>query len=116
MASKGYVNALLNPLADEIKKVLGPIFDHVLDTNRIGSATKAANFQWFKVSGTTSSNANEEFSILHGMESAPTWFLPVIDLVSTGTSFVPLTVTNVDSKRIYLTSPSTGASFVAFVE
>jgi hypothetical protein len=96
---------LLNPLATEIKKVLQPVFDHVIESNRLGSGTKAANFSWYKVSGTTDPVANTEFSILHGLESAPTWLIPVMDLVSTGTTLVSLTVTRVDS-----------VAFVAFVE
>lgn len=117
MASKGYVQALLNPLDAAVKKVLGPVFDHVLDTNKLGSATKAANFSWFRVTGTTPATALQEFSIEHGLDVVPTWVIPVLDLGTVNAQTVPLSVSRVpDSRRIYLVSSSTSATFTVFVE
>ena len=117
MASKGYVIALLNQLESSVKKALQPAFDHVLTDFILGTATKAANFRWVKVTGTTSSNANTEFNILHGLGTAPTWIVPALDLSQVNSQIVPLTVSRApDESRIYLTSSSTGAAFTAWVE
>ena len=117
MASKGYVAAILNQLPSEQKKALQPAFDHVLDTLVLGSATKAANFQWVKVTGTTDATANTEFSIAHGLGVVPKWVIPVLDLGSVGSQLVPLAVSRApDEMRIYLTSGSTSAAFTAMVE
>ena len=117
MASKGYIAAILNQLEANIKKALQPAFDHVLDDFIIGSATKAANFRWVKVSSTTHADANTEFSIAHGLGTTPTWIVPVLRLDQVNTQLVPITVSRApDEQRIYLKSASTGVPFTALVE
>lgn len=117
MSSKGYVATLLNPLPAEQKRVLQPAFDHVLDEAILGTATKAANFRWVKVTATTPSTAATEFSIEHGLGTVPTWLVPALDLNSVNSHLIPLTVSRApDARRVYLTSSSTSAAFTAFLE
>ena len=117
MASKGFINALLNGLPGEVRKVLNPAFEHVMDTWRLGTADKAANAAWYRFSLTTSSAAGTEFSIEHGLNQIPTLLIPVLPLDSTGVSMVPLTVSRAaDGRRVYLTSTSTSAERTVFLE
>lgn len=92
-------------------------FEYVTRELALGDNTKAENFSWFRVSGTTHATANTEFSVAHGMDHAPSKLIPVMQLDSSGGALVPLTVTRVsDARRIYLKSSSTGAAFVAYLE
>lgn len=117
MSSKGFVATLLNPLPADEKKVLVPAFDHVMDDAILGTATKAANFRWVRVTGTTPSVAFTEFSIAHGLGVAPTWIIPALDLSVINSQLVPLYVTRVpDAQRVYLGSSFTDAGFTVFLE
>lgn len=117
MASKGYITSLLNQLDAAIRKALQPAFDHALDDFILGTATKAANFRWAKVSSTTHADANTEFSVLHGIGTIPTWIIPVLDLNNLNSQIVPLTVSRApDAQRLYLKSSSTSAAFTVMVE
>ena len=114
---RGYVSTLLNSLPAEIKPPLQAIFDYLQDNWRLGSRVRATNAQWYRVTGTTSSNAGTEFSIVHGLDSPPTWLIPIVDLTAVGSQLVPLTVSKApDASRVYLTSSSTGATFTAYLE
>lgn len=77
---------------------------------------KATNHRGhFQVSTTATSTG--EFSIAHGIGTAPTLAIPVLDLGQPGSQIVPVEVTKAaDSQRIYLRSGSTGARFVLLVE
>jgi len=115
--AKGYVATLLNALDPDIKKVLIPVFDYVQDNWRLGDGDKAANALWYRVSSTTHTTANTEFSIPHGLGVAPTTLIPVLDLTTPNAQLVPLTVSRTpDAQRVYLKSSSTGAYFVAYLE
>lgn len=117
MSSKGYVASILNQLPSDTKKALQPAFDHVIEDAILGSATKAANFRWVKLSSTTAANANEEFSIRHDLGTVPTWIIPVLDLSAVGSQLVPLTVSRApDETRLYLKSTSTSAVLTVMVE
>lgn len=117
MAAPGYLLTLLNALPSDIKKVLVPAFDYVTGTWRLGDGTKATNALWYRVSATTSSNANTEFSVAHGLDSAPTKLIPIVDLTVVGAQLVPLSVSRApDDKRVYLTSSSTGAAITFYLE
>lgn len=117
MANKGYVDALLNSLEPALKQALKPAFEHVLTWAALGDQTKATNFGWYRLSSTTAATAGEEFSVLHGLDVAPSKLIPVLDLTAVGSQLVPLTVSRApDSKRVYLTSASTSAVFLAYVE
>lgn len=77
---------------------------------------KAGNNLLYYIDGTTSSNANTEFSVAHGMETTPSVLIPVAKLNQVNAQIVPLTVSRAaDSKRVYLTSSSTSAAFTVLV-
>ena len=120
MASKGYLESLLNALPDDVK---GPVMQAVreLATNlTIGlpdTTKKATNFRWTRFDAVTSSVANTEFSIHHGVGSLPLVCWPVMFLDSSGGQSVRLKVTKpADAQRIYLSSPDTGASVSILAE
>lgn len=118
MASLGYIKSLLNTLPSEVRKALEPAFQHILvDGYSLGGARKATNFSWFAFESTTAATANEEFSILHGLNQIPSQIIPVLDLATVGSQIVPLQVSKApDAHRIYLKSTSTGAPFKVYIE
>ena len=120
MASKGFVSALLNTLDAPLKRVLAPVFEHVLDNLRFGlrgDTERAENFQLYRFDATTNSTANQEFSITHGLGQSPYLLLQVLPLDSSGGQLVPLKVTRAaDNNRIYLASASTAAAISVAVE
>ena len=77
---------------------------------------KATNFRSHFLVSTTAASTGE-FSIRHGLATAPTMAIQVIDLGQPNAQMVPLHVTRAaDSQRIYLKSGSTGALFSLLVE
>ncbi len=117
MAAFGNIDRILNALDASIRPTLSAAFEYLCREIAIGDNTKAENFSWYRVSGTTHATANTEFSIAHGMDHAPSKLIPIVQLDSTGGALVPLVVSRIsDSKRIYLKSSSTGAAFVAYLE
>lgn len=122
MADIGFVKGQLNGITDAAtKRVLGSIFEHILGNLRFGEPdhqTRAENFQSYFLQSTTASDTSE-FSIAHGLNTAPKLALPVIDLQAPGAKLPALEVSRAaDSKRIYLKAAagSTGAPFVLLVE
>jgi hypothetical protein len=117
VAALGYLDTILNALDATIRVPIKSAFEYVTRELALGDNTKAENFSWYRVTGTTHATANTEFSILHGMDHAPSKLIPVVQLDAAGGQLVPLTVSRVsDSKRVYLKSSSTGAAFIAFLE
>lgn len=117
MAAPGYVAQLLNSLDPEIRTVLTSVFDYVMREYSLGANTKAENFSWFRVEGTTHATANTEFSVNHGMDHAPSKLVPIIPLDTVNATLPQLTVTRAaDARRIYLKSDSTSAFFQAYLE
>lgn len=113
MATKGFVDAILNNLDDKVKRILVPAFEYVLDTIRFGHpdpGTRAENFSIFWFTVTTPSTGGTEFSIHHGLNVTPQLLIPVLPLDVVGAQIVPLQVTRAaDGQRVYLSSPSTSA-------
>ena len=120
MASIGYVRGLLGGITADLSRTFTLIFEHVLGNLRTGlpgHQKRAENFAWVQVDGTTATVANTEFSIQHGIETAPRVAFPCLDLTSANAQLVPLTVTRAaDASRVYLKSSSTSAAFTLFVE
>lgn len=117
MASRGYVQTLINRLPADQRVVMEAIFDEVMRQNRIGDSDKAQNFAWFATESTTHATANTEFSVLHGMESPPTRFIPSLRVDVAGSQMVPLTVSRIaDARRAYFKSSSTSAVFQGHFE
>ena len=120
MADRGYVRANLGAFEGAQKVGLQTIFDYLLKNWRVGlpGHQKAAeNLAWVQVDGVTSSVANTEVAIVHGLGAAPRVAFPCVDLGTVGAQMVPLTVTRAsDASRIYVSSSSTSAAFTLFVE
>lgn len=117
MAAFGYVQTFLNALEAAVRVPVTNAFEYTLRELSLGTSAKADNFNWYKVSGTTHATPNTEFSVLHGMDHAPTKLIPVLKLDSTGGSLAALTVSRAaDNKRIYLKCASTSVSFIGYLE
>ena len=120
MATPGYVDVLLNSLDAPLKVAFKQVFDYVLRNLRFGPVVHQArteNFQAYYLTGTTPADANQEFSIAHGLGRVPYVLMPVASLDSVGQALVPLTVSRAaDANRIYLTSSSTSAAIAVLVE
>jgi len=117
MATKAYVEQLVNALPVELRYPLRSAFWYLMDNWRIGAGTRAENAQWYPVTSTTASVANQEFTIAHGLGAAPKWLIPLVDVTAVGASLVPLQVSRAaDSERVYLKSSSTSAVFRCVLE
>lgn len=120
MADIGAVRGYLGGLPTEMKLALTNVFTYTLKNIRVGlpgHQKPAENLSWLQLDGTTSTTANQEFSIAHGMQAAPRVAFPCLDLTSSGTQLVALTTTRpADSRRVYFKSAVTNAAFTIFVE
>lgn len=120
MSVTGYVESLFGGLPADLKKVLTETFRYVLPNGRFGPMShqaKAENFNAVYVSSTTSSTANTEFSIVHGLGRAPYLVVPVLPLDAVGGAVVRLQVTRAaDAVRVYLRSPDTSAVIALYLE
>lgn len=121
MADLGYCKTLIRGVPDErTRSVLDQVVTHILGNIRFGvpeHQTRATNLQAYWVSGTTPSVADQEFSIAHGLGTAPHWAVQVVDLSQPGAKSVRLEVTKAaDARRIYLNSPETDAPVTLLVE
>ena len=118
MADIGYVKADLGSFEGAQKNSLNNILTYVLNNLSFAKLDRgrATNAQMYYISGTTSSNASVEFSIAHGLTSAPSYLIPVMSLDEVGAQMVPLQVSRAaDDKRVYLKSSSTGAAITVMV-
>lgn len=118
MADIGAVKTELAAFDGAQKAGLLSAFTYVLGNLSISASDrgKAGNHLLYYVDGTTSSNANTEFSVAHGMENTPSVLIPVARLNDVNAQIVPLTVSRAaDGKRVYLKSSSTSAAFTVLV-
>ena len=113
MSAKGYIEQLINGWPDDGERsILSQAFEYVMRDGRVGDDNKAENFAWFQVESTTASASGTEFSVVHGMETIPSRFIPSLKLDTVGDQLVPLRVSRIaDAKRAYFTSSSTSAVF-----
>jgi hypothetical protein len=117
MAVTGYVNAIINGLAVELRQPFTAIFDYVMREYSLGEGIKAENFSWYRIEGTTHATPNTEFTVAHGMDHAPSKLIPIVALDVVNSALVPLTVSRVsDIRRIYLKSSVASATFAAYLE
>lgn len=120
MASKGYVDSLINGLDATLRNVFSQVFTHTLDTYQIGGIShqeKALNFRWVRLDSTTASVSGEEFTIPHGAGQLPLYLIPLMPLDSSGVWMPRLKVTRpADASRIYLSSPDTNVQFTVLME
>lgn len=119
MANIGYVEATLGPLKPEQKAPIKQAFEYVLDNLSFGAVehqTRATNFQAYWLTGTTSTTAQLEFSVVHGLGRTPAFALPVLPLDAVNTQLPSLTVSRAaDTNRIYFKSADTGVPFAVLV-
>lgn len=118
MADIGNIESELGSLPPAHKKALVAAFRYLLNNISLTRQDRgrAQNAQLYYTSGTTSSNANEEFSLAHGLGETPLYLMPVLSLDEVGTQIVPLVVSRAaDSRRVYLKSSSTGAAITLLV-
>lgn len=107
----------LNTLPTEQRTPIRAAFYYLMDNWRFGTAARAENAQLYRLTSTTASVANTEFSIAHGLGTAPTQLIQVLDLSKVNSQFVPLQVSRAaDASRIYLQSTSTSAVFTVLAE
>jgi hypothetical protein len=117
VASKGYVEAILNSLPADERKALALAFGHVLDDWQLGTGQKAQNARWYRYDATTSATPDEEFSIVHGLGRPPATLIPVLDIGVVNAKTVRLQVTRAaDSQRVYLSSPEVSAAITVYLE
>lgn len=120
MADIGFVRGYLGGLPDNVKKALTDVFTYVLPNIRVGlpgHQKPAENLAWIQLDGVTSTTANQEFTIAHGLTMPPRVIFPCVDMTSSGTQLVRLYTTRpADSKRLYLRSPEVNAAFTCFAE
>lgn len=119
MASKGYLEQILNALPSDSRGPVVRAFQYVADNLRFGlqsDRTRAENMHGYRIDATTHVTANTEFSVSHGLGQAPTLVIPILPL-AVGNQLVPLVVTRAaDASRVYLRSSSTGAPISLYVE
>lgn len=117
MAVKGYIDTQLNALAQEMRYPLQQAFHYLMDNWRIGTAPRAENAQFYRVSSTSHATANAEFSVSHGLGVIPSQLIQILDLSLVGSQIVPLQVSRApDAQRIYLKSSSTSAVMTLMIE
>jgi len=121
MADIGYVRSLVAGLSNDAdKKTFNTIFEHILGNLKFGEVEhqeRATNFQTYFVTSTTAAVANTEFTIAHGLTTAPHLAIQVLDLSGTGAQMIPRVVSRAaDSKRLYFKSSSTSAPFALLIE
>lgn len=120
MADIAYVESAFGPTDAKTKKASVDSFRYVLGDLSLGApdeARRSKNFRWYWFSVTTSSVANQEFSIAHGLQRVPSVIIPVLPLDAVGAKTVNLEVSRAaDMNRIYLKSASTSAPITLLVE
>lgn len=118
MADIGAVKTELAAFDGAQKSGLLSAFTYILSNWSFSASDrgKAGNNLLYYIDGTTSSNANQEFSIAHGMEGTPSVLIPVMKLNQVNSQVVSLSVSRAaDGKRVYLKSPSTSAAITVMV-
>lgn len=124
MSAIGYLESLLNPLPADIRKVMVAYtregfkriaFGAPSTTSSSGAAT---NLDGHLVAVTTSSTANAEVAVQHGLNRVPRLLIPVLD-PNTANATLPETLTisrAADATYLYLKSPTQSASCHVYVE
>jgi len=121
MASVGYITSLLSGLDADVRKRLKSIFEYALaflSWGPVEDATASVNFSGSFYQFTTSSVANQEFSIVHQQGAAPYLAIPVLPLNVGGAQLVSLSLSTrvADATRVYLTSASTSVTGFLYLE
>lgn len=120
MSDIGVVKSYLGGLPADMKLAFTNVFTYILNNGRVGlpgHLKRAENLMWIQLDFVTSTAANQEFTVAHGLGTPPRVAFPCLDLTSSGTQLVNLRTTRpADRSRVYLASPSTNAFGTIFVE
>ncbi len=120
MADHRYASSLWAGTVDAVRRAATESFRYILRNLKIGPAEDqkiAGNFGgiWYKA--TTSTTANQEFSVAHQQGQIPTMVMTGLPLNVQGARMVDLEVSQpADQQRLYLKSPSTGATIYVYCE
>lgn len=121
MASTGYLESILNTLPSDIRKTMQQFAREAFSQLRFGapsaSAEAAENLGGHLVPFTTASVADNEVAVEHRLDRVPSWALVGLDLRTVNATAPVLTVTRAaDMRFLYVSSPTTDAAVVIYVE
>jgi hypothetical protein len=120
MAVIGYVDTLVAPLPQEMRKALTDCFSYAFATYLWGpvvNGRRAVNGQQYFISFVTPALANQEFAVPHGLSAVPNLAVPVLDVRSANSAIVPLTITRkADNQYLYLKSPNVSIPVTLLVD
>lgn len=122
MATSAYVKALLGGVPAELKAALQRSFEYVFDRSfefgPVDHQEPSANFRGVYLKVTTSSVANQEVAVAHGLGRTPNVCIPVMKPNAVNSRLVgDLTMARAaDASRLYLASASTGAVVYLYAE
>lgn len=124
MATSSQLKTLIGGLDAEFKKALGECWDYLcnnsfafgpIDTD--AAQTKTTNLYGRYVKVTTSTTANQEVAVAHGLGRIPNVLWNVTSPRAVNSALLPLTITRAaDEKRIYMASASTGVTLWLYLE
>jgi hypothetical protein len=119
MANPAYLKTLFGGVESSLRRALDQTWEYILGNLRIGrpiAGDRAENLQMYFLEATTPGVADTEFTIPHGLATAPYLAIPVLPLAE-GAQLVRLRVTRApDTVRVYLSSPDTNAPVTILVE
>lgn len=119
MANIGYVESILGTLPAPAKQPVSQAFEYVLGNLSFGAVehqTRATNFQAYWLTGRTSTTANQEVSIAHGLGRVPSYAFQVLALNQVNSQNPVLSVPRAaDVNRVYVSSASTNVAFTLMV-
>lgn len=122
MATSSYLKSLFGGLPADLKLALTRAGEYILDRNlRFGPVEhqgRTENFAGVYLTSTTAAVTNTEFSIVHGLGTAPNVYFQVGKPNAVNSQWVgDLRVTRAaDGNRLYFASASTGLVFSLYVE
>lgn len=121
MATSSYAKSLMGGLGADFRAALGRVAEYIFDGNmRFGAVAhqqRAENFAGVFLNSTTSSTANDEFNVAHGLPTTPKVVWQVLNPASTGSRIVRLEVARAaDGQRLYFRSPEASAPITLYVE
>lgn len=123
MASSSYAKSLIGGLSADIRSAFARVFEFVLDGGiRFGAVdanARAENLGGVFLSSTTAASTGVEWSVPHGLGSAPRFVMQVMRPSVVNSRVIPdLQISRAaDANRLYFVSPtSTGAVFYLYVE
>jgi len=121
VADVGFLESLAAPTPPDVRRSLIQIVREGFGKVEFGApdvvAVKAKNFNARLVPVTTSSVADQEVAVAHGLARKPRLLIPALDPNTVNATIPALTITRAaDATFFYLSSPTTTASFHVFVE